>query len=125
MRFRGGGVGHKATRNATDEFLSDRHVSEERPSAAKAKARTNETDENEEDENSNIGEEEDVTDELPVGVNEWIDEEDDFGYDFVVEDSEDEVENEADEPDHENAILGGEDSEEVDDANLVEGFASL
>ena len=29
MRFRGGGIGHKPTREATDHFLKDRHPTEE------------------------------------------------------------------------------------------------
>lgn len=80
MRFRGGGVGHKSTREATDFFKNDRDPLDERATGAESRDMNSETDELED----NCEEEEDDD----LGLNE--DQEEDYGYVSVREDSEDE-----------------------------------
>ena len=79
MRFRGGGVGHKSTREATDFFKNDRDPLDERATGAESRDMNSETDELED----NCEEEDD-----DLGLNE--DQEEDYGYVSVREDSEDE-----------------------------------
>lgn len=80
MRFRGGGVGHKSTREATDFFKNDRDPLDERATGAESRDMNSETDDELED---NCEEEDD-----DLGLNE--DQEEDYGYVSVREDSEDE-----------------------------------
>lgn len=102
MRFRGGGVGHKSTREATDFFKNDRDPLDERATGAESRDMNSETDEledncEEEDDDLESRDMNSETDELEdceeeddddLGLNE--DQEEDYGYVSVREDSEDE-----------------------------------
>ncbi|KAG6824136.1 hypothetical protein H0H92_007879 [Tricholoma furcatifolium] len=111
MRFRGGGVGHKSTREATNIFLSDRH-------------RTEWVNERRDDDTN------DTTDDIPEAID---DEEDDYGYndpmDQQVMDEEGDGEGE-----HEHAWgeddnfddLGPEEGDgDNDDAETLLGYATF
>jgi hypothetical protein len=81
MRFRGGGVGHKATREATDSFRKDRDPLDARVTGAR-----HEADELDDDDSKSIR---DMVVEETEGVeNVDGDQEEDYGYER--EDSEDE-----------------------------------
>jgi hypothetical protein len=118
MRFRGGGVGHQSTRDATNHFLKDRTPTE----LARAHA-SNDADE----ELENVNDESNGDDEGTEA-----DEEQDFGYEnpFGEEgpDSDKEEEDEAMVDEWEDLdILGPEDGETQDGVETVEGlgFAEL
>jgi hypothetical protein len=117
MRFRGGGVGHQSTRDATNHFLHDRTPAE--------LARVHAPDDaNEELENVNVGSDDDN------GGTE-VDAGQDFGYEDPFEegfeDEEDEEEDEEEEAiDWEDLdLLGPEDGEAPDGEVEGWGFADL
>ncbi|KAG6827318.1 hypothetical protein H0H92_012339 [Tricholoma furcatifolium] len=109
MRFRGGGVGHKSTREATDVFLSDRHRTDER---------------RDDDSNDKANDIQDTT---------IHDEEDDYGYEDPMDQrvSDDDDDGEAD---HEHELgedddldeLGPEDGDgDNDDAETLLGYGAF
>ncbi|EDQ99528.1 uncharacterized protein LACBIDRAFT_334986 [Laccaria bicolor S238N-H82] len=80
MRFRGGGVGHKSTRESMDQFLQDwdaLNLIDKEPSEMELDSDFDNEDDNKE---GNVGGDEDQE--------EWMDEdddeEDDYGYDFLI-----------------------------------------
>ena len=91
MRFRGGGVGHKSTRQATDFFKKDRHVSDVQNSLESTT--THIVEEPIEMNDSNDSEEMVMSSDSDVG-----DEENDYGYKLGGDesDSEDEKSSEND-----------------------------
>ena len=115
MRFRGGGVGHKATRDATNHFLRDRTPTE------LARIRVPD-DSDEELENVNVESNDDNE-----GREE--DEEQDFGYENPFEgrnfDDDDDDEEEVIDEWEDLDILGPEDGEVQDDEIEGWGFANL
>jgi hypothetical protein len=127
MQFRGGGVGHKSTREATNYFLADRDlldiptlVPEEEPGDAGDNEieRCDGANDDEDIGGSGSGSEE-IEDEGEDGDHVWvdIDEEEDFGYSRLTDDESDEGSD--DELDVDDVHLSAEDGE--DDT----GFADL
>ena len=109
MRFRGGGVRHKSTREATNSFMTDRD---------KLDLATQE----EMEPGTNIEPEKSQFEE-PHGEDDWVDadEEDDFGYGCLTDDEEPDEEDEEN-VDIEDIQLGAEDGEDNEDDT---GFAEL
>ncbi|KAF8887132.1 hypothetical protein BD779DRAFT_1611603 [Infundibulicybe gibba] len=136
MRFRGGGVGHKSCREATDRFLDDRHESE----SARNKGKHRATGAGNTDQGEDAGED-DVDDSTPetqgaaedsvieatdrgvhdgedeVNENEdeenednWFDEQDEFGYHFENPDSDTNSDNSNDEGDGPEDVYGDSDN---------------
>ena len=66
MRFRGGGVGHKSTRKATDSFLTDRHRLEIHAAMDNAEAESNSDEDSCDEEGSSNEEEHPNDDEWPT-----------------------------------------------------------
>ena len=119
MRFRGGGVGHKSTRQATNFFKKDRHASDLQDSLER---RSDNVEENEEINDSEEGGKVEISSEVDVAS-----EEDDYGY-RVGEDESDAASEE--EGGHE-SDLGNEDFGPEDDGRAVDsdmeelGYADL
>jgi hypothetical protein len=104
MRFRGGGVGHKSTRQATDFFKKDRHTSDVQKRSEPASDIEEEIDEQ--------------IEELAVG-----DEEDDYGYQLGEEQY---SEGDKSEDELEDGDFGPEDDGGVVDSDMEEfGYAEL
>jgi hypothetical protein len=116
MRYRGGGVGHKSTRKATDWFLSDRDKLDEGGN---------------EDEELNEAMEDVDIDGTVLDLNDDVDEDEieEYGYDGIEEieeGDEDEDEEQSDGEDGQvidDAGLGAEDGE--DDEDDDNGYAEL
>lgn len=130
MRFRGGGVGHKSTRDATNHFLSDRSLAElartHGPNAADEEL-TNAHRESQQEEPTDANSESQQDDHDDEGME--SDEEQDFGYENPFEDEEeDEEEGEEEEMIDEWEdldVLGPEDGEVSDGDVEGLGFADL
>ena len=135
MRFRGGGVGHTSTREATDWFLKDRDKLD--MASEMADEGSDEDGERFEDENNEaegwvkgdgldgvaVDEVEDVDGDEDVDEDE-IDEELDYGYaldEEVAEESEEEYHSD----DLVDDALGAEDGEEAEDELYNLGFGTL
>jgi hypothetical protein len=118
MRFRGGGVGHKSTRQATNFFKKDRHTLDIQNSLERTSDIVEELEEMndlEESEKMEMLSESDVAD---------SDEENDYGYQL----GEDQSDSEEDEDDSElgNRYLGPEDDGHAVDSDMEElGYANL
>ena len=111
MRFRGGGVGHKSTRQATDFFKNDRHNSDLQD---RLERRTDIIEENEEI--NDWEESEGVGNSTEVDV---ADEEDDYGY-RLGEDHSDAASEEEKGEDEDESELGDEDFGPEDDGRAVD-----
>jgi hypothetical protein len=120
MRFRGGGVGHKSTRRATDKFLKDRDDLDLRraaQSAARAQEEAQQEDAQEEDDDIAVTE---------AGGDE--EEEDDYGYrenELAAKLGDDSGSESEDEDDIADDALGAEDGEGAEDETAALGFAEL
>jgi hypothetical protein len=111
MRFRGGGVGHKSTREATNSFMMDR---DKLDLVAQGE---------EMEPGADIEPEKSQFKGPDHGEDDWVDaeEEDDFGYGRLTDDEEPDEEDEED-VDIEDVQLGAEDGEDNEDDT---GFADL
>ena len=118
MRFRGGGVGHKSTRQATDFFKKDRHTLDVRNSSSDIVEDLEEMEDLEESENMESSLESDITDQ-----------EEDYGYQFGEDwsDSEEEKSSEdSDDSEFGDGDLGPEDDRHAVDLDMEElGYAEL
>lgn len=121
MRFRGGGVGHKTTRHASDMFLNDRHPLD-------LKRQQAEDPDSSEDEDMEI----ELPCEAPAGNEDQIAEEDDaYGYTDLntqgtdEEEEEDQQDEEGEDECGDDDALGPEDGEGVDDETEALGFSTL
>jgi hypothetical protein len=115
MRFRGGGVGHKSTRSATDQFLTDRDTLDEEYAAGQQ-----EKDENLQESEVGCPPDEDCELNEPDGDVESTDddsygsdEEFDYGYVQRVSDDESEEENDGEGDIDEDGEGGWEDIDEL------------
>ena len=125
MRFRGGGVGHKSTREATDQFLQDRDafdlINDEPPEMELDSDLEHE--DGDEEGNSSAGGDE--------NQEEWMDEddeeEDDYGYGGLSEEDsgEDTDNSDADELDEVDDELGPKDGEGAENEIEVLGYSNL
>jgi hypothetical protein len=126
MRFRGGGVGHKSTREATDRFLQDRDVLDLRDDEHPEMETHSDSDDNNDDKegNSSAGGDE--------NQEEWTDEDDeeegDYGYGGLSAEESGEETNgsDSDSPDSEaDDELGPEDGEGVENEVELLGYSNL
>ena len=125
MRFRGGGIGHKSTHEATDWFLQDRNVLDLTDNEASEMDSGSDLDpeDNGEDGNLSVSGDEDQED--------WMDkeeeEEDDYGYGGLsVEDSGEETDSsDADAPDEVDDELGLEDGEGIENEIEILGYSNF
>ena len=119
MRYRGGGVGHSSTREATNRFLLDR----DRLDVAVADGKERIEDDLEVD----VADADHVSGgDLDEGGGAAVDgfggnEEDDYGYEKRMDDEE----NSEEEPDLADDALGPEDGEGESDETYLHGFATL
>lgn len=123
MQFRGGGVGHNSTREATNRFLNDRDRLDTSIPGIRANEGPDSSDEDNDsedrdDEVEGGGEERGVLGDGFGGLNE---DDEDYGYDDPVDDD-----NDSDpEPDFADDALGPEDGEGEGDEMYLLGFAAL
>ena len=118
MRYRGGGVGHSSTREATNRFLLDRDRLDMPLSDGEESIRVDDLDVDVADAGHVSGGDEDGSAGDGFG-----DEEDDYGYEKHMDDSDDE--NSEEEPDLADDALGPEDGEGEGDETYLHGFAVL
>jgi hypothetical protein len=135
MRYRGGGVGHTSTREATDWFLKDRDLLDAESKQARAADSHNtpmDADQGDGEGEGERGSEQDENEDEAVNENEEIkedeiDEEMDYGY--ILDEEELDGSEEEDPPGPEGELaddaLGAEDGEEVEDELDNLGYGAL